>query len=44
MLPTELDIDAENACLAMLAVRLRLPPELVTELERQVEAQKTFAQ
>ncbi len=29
--------------LAMLAARLRLPVELVTELERQVEAQKTFA-
>lgn len=44
LLGVEVDNAAEKAYLAMLAARLRLPPDLVTELERQVEAQKTFAQ
>lgn len=44
LLAVEVDNAAEKSYLAMLAARLRLPPELVTELERQVEAQKTFAQ
>jgi len=38
LLAVEVDNAAEKAYLAMLAARLQLPPELVTELERQVEA------
>ncbi|MEA3467733.1 MAG: tellurite resistance TerB family protein [Thermodesulfobacteriota bacterium] len=43
LLAVDVDTPAEKGYLAMLAARLRLPVELVTELERQVEAQKTFA-
>ena len=44
LLAVEVDTAAEKAYLSMLAARLQLPPELVMELERQVEAQKIFAQ
>lgn len=44
LLAVEVDTAAEKAYLSMLAARLQLPPELVTELERQVEAQKTFVE
>lgn len=44
LLAVKVDTAAEKAYLAMLAARLRIPPGLVTELEHQVEAQKTFAQ
>ena len=45
LLAIDVDNAAEKAYLAMLAVRLQLPPALVTELETQVEAQKiAFAQ
>jgi uncharacterized membrane protein YebE (DUF533 family) len=44
LLAIDVDNDAEKAYLAMLAARLQLPPDLVTELEAQVEAQKVFAQ
>ncbi len=40
----EVDNTAEEAYLAMLAARMQLPPGLVTELEAQVAAQKSFAQ
>ncbi len=40
LLAVEVDTAAEKAYLAMLAARLRLPAGLVTELERQVAAQK----
>jgi uncharacterized membrane protein YebE (DUF533 family) len=35
----DVDTAAEKSYLAMLAARLNLPQELVTELHRQVEAQ-----
>ena len=38
-LAIDVDTAAEKSYLAMLAARLKLPPELVTELNRQVEAQ-----
>jgi uncharacterized membrane protein YebE (DUF533 family) len=44
LLAVEVDSAAERAYLGMLAARLGLPAQLVEELERQVEAQKTFAQ
>lgn len=44
LLAVDIDNAAEMAYLTMLAARLRLPPELVTELEHQVEAQKTVTQ
>ena len=44
LLAVEVDTAAEKGYLAMLAARLRLPADLVVELERQVEAQKAFAQ
>lgn len=44
LLAVEVDSAAERAYLDMLAARLGLPAQLVEELERQVEAQKTFAQ
>ncbi len=40
----DVDNTAEEAYLAMLAARMQLPPGLVTELEAQVAAQKSFAQ
>ncbi|MCW8928749.1 MAG: tellurite resistance TerB family protein [Gammaproteobacteria bacterium] len=43
LLAIDVDNTSEKAYLAMLAARLQLPPELVTELEAQVNAQKTFA-
>ena len=39
LLSIDVDTAAEKSYLAMLAARLKLPPELVTELHRQVEAQ-----
>ena len=44
LLAVDVDTAAEKGYLAMLAARLRLPSELIVELERQVTAQKTFAQ
>jgi len=44
LLAIDVDNAAEKAYLAMLAARLQLPAELVTELDNQVAAQKTFAQ
>jgi uncharacterized membrane protein YebE (DUF533 family) len=44
LLAVEVDSAAEKAYLAMLAARLELPAQLVVEIERQVEVQKTFAQ
>lgn len=44
LLAVDVDNAAEKSYLAMLAARLQLPLALVTELESQVEAQKTFAQ
>jgi len=44
LLAVDVDTAAEKAYLSMLAARLQLPPDLVTELESQVEAQRTFAQ
>jgi uncharacterized membrane protein YebE (DUF533 family) len=44
LLAVEIDSVAEKAYLGMLAARLELPAQLVAELERQVETQKTFAQ
>jgi uncharacterized membrane protein YebE (DUF533 family) len=38
-LAIDVDTSAEKSYLAMLAARLQLPPELVTELNRQVESQ-----
>jgi len=38
-LAIDVDTPAEKSYLAMLAARLQLPPELVTELNRQVESQ-----
>ncbi len=43
LLAVEVDNAAEKSYLGMLAARLQLPPDLVVELERQVEAQRTFA-
>ena len=43
LLAVDVDTPAEEGYLAMLAARLRLPSELVLELERQVEAQRAFA-
>ncbi len=40
LLAVDVDTDAEKGYLAMLAARLRLPSELVVEIERQVAAQK----
>jgi uncharacterized membrane protein YebE (DUF533 family) len=44
LLAVDVDTPAENGYLAMLAARLRLPSDLVVEIERQVAAQKSFAQ
>ncbi len=44
LLAVEVDSVAEKAYLSMLAARLGLPAQLVDELERQVEVQKSFAQ
>lgn len=44
LLAVDVDTAAEKGYLAMLAARLRLPSELVVEIERQVVAQKSFAQ
>jgi uncharacterized membrane protein YebE (DUF533 family) len=44
LLAVEVDNAAEKAYLAMLAARLQLPPELITELEHQVETQKAFVE
>lgn len=44
LLAVDVDNVAEKSYLSMLAARLQLPPQLVTELENQVNAQKTFAQ
>lgn len=44
LLAVDVDNDAEKSYLAMLAARLQLPPQLVSELENQVNAQKTFAE
>jgi uncharacterized membrane protein YebE (DUF533 family) len=41
MLAIDVDTADEKSYLAMLAARLKLPPELVVELNRQVEAQST---
>ena len=41
-LAIDVDTAAEKSYLAMLAARLNLPPELVTELDRQVETQTTL--
>ena len=43
LLAVDVDSAAEKAYLAMLAARLDLPAELVTELERAVDAQKSVA-
>ncbi len=43
LLAVDVDSAAEKAYLAMLAARLELPAELVTELERAVDAQKSVA-
>jgi uncharacterized membrane protein YebE (DUF533 family) len=39
LLAIDVDHPAENAYLAMLAARLKLPPELTAELQRQVSAE-----
>lgn len=44
LLAVDVDTAAEESYLGMLAARLRLPPGLVDELERQVEAQRVPAQ
>jgi uncharacterized membrane protein YebE (DUF533 family) len=44
LLAVDIDTAAEKGYLAMLAARLRLPSELVVEIERQVAAQKSFTQ
>lgn len=41
LLAIDVDTPGEKSYLAMLAARLNLPPELVAELHRQVEAQTT---
>ncbi len=43
LLAITVDTPAEKNYMGMLAARLQLPGELVTELEQQVEAQKIFA-
>ena len=43
LLAVEVDTEAEKSYLSMLAARLRLPSELVRELERQVESQRAIA-
>ena len=43
MLAIDVDTADEKSYLAMLAARLKLPPKLVTELNRQVETQTTLA-
>ncbi len=43
LLAIDVDNAAETSYLAMLAARLQLPQQLVTELESQVQAQKAFA-
>ena len=43
LLAVDVDTAAEKSYLAMLAARLNLPPELVAELHRQVEAQQSAA-
>ncbi len=43
LLAIDVDNTAEKSYLGMLAARLQLPADLVNELERQVEAQKTFS-
>ena len=43
LLAIDVDTADEKSYLAMLAARLKLPPELVTELNRQVEAQTEAA-
>lgn len=43
LLAVDVDTVAEKSYLAMLAARLNLAPELVTELHRQVEAQSASA-
>jgi uncharacterized membrane protein YebE (DUF533 family) len=43
LLAIDVDTADEKSYLAMLAARLKLPPELVTELNRQVEAQTKAA-
>ncbi|MBW9263721.1 MAG: tellurite resistance TerB family protein [Candidatus Thiodiazotropha sp. (ex. Lucinisca nassula)] len=40
LLAIEVDSSAERAYLSMLAMRLQLPPELVKEIEQQVDSQK----
>jgi uncharacterized membrane protein YebE (DUF533 family) len=40
LLAVDVDTAAEQSYLSMLAMRLQLPPELVIELDQQVEAQK----
>lgn len=42
LLAIHVDNPAETAYLAMLAARLRLPADLVTEIEQQVEEQRQF--
>jgi len=44
LLAIDVDNTAEKAYLAMLATRLQLPLDLVTEIESQVISQKVFAQ
>ncbi len=44
LLAVEVDSAAEKAYLAMLAARLRLPAELIAEIEQQVASQKELAQ
>jgi uncharacterized membrane protein YebE (DUF533 family) len=43
LLAIEVDSAAEKSYLSMLAVRLKLPPQLVIELENQVVRQKTIS-
>lgn len=43
LLAVTVDIEAEKGYLGMLAARLCLPVELVSELERQVEAHRAMA-
>jgi uncharacterized membrane protein YebE (DUF533 family) len=42
LLAIDVDTADEKSYLAMLAARLKLPPKLVTELNRQVETQTTL--
>ena len=44
LLAVEVDTPAEKGYLGMLAARLRLPSELVVEIERQVAAQRAIVQ